>query len=230
MVAPTFAALNAPAGPDGVPQEPTPVPDELRWAFTDAVWRSLTWQHTEWAGHRLTTAPTDLVAYQELIVEVRPDWIVEVGTGGGGRTLFLAGVCDLIGHGEIVSIDEEHPETRPRHARIHYVRGRLQNDAVGEQVRDLVGDGRALVILGGCVDRQKTNKQFEIYSPLVPVGSYVVVADTIVNGHPVWPAFGAGPAESVKQILAAHGNFVQDSSRERWSMTFNPGGFLKRVR
>jgi cephalosporin hydroxylase len=88
------------------------------------------------------------------------------------------------------------------------------------------------VILGGCVDRQKTNKQFELYSPLVPVGSYVVVADTIVNGHPVWPGFGAGPAESVKQILAAHGNFVQDTSREPWSLTFNfnPGGFLKRVR
>ena len=65
---------------------------------------------------------------------------------------------------------------------------------------------------------------------LVPVGSYVVIADTIVNGHPVWPEFGDGPAESVKQILNLHGEFVADPTMEKYSLTFNPGGFLKRVR
>ncbi len=48
-------------------------------------------------------------------------------------------------------------------------------------------------------------REFQAYAPLVPVGSYVVVADTVVNGHPVWPAFGPGPLEAVKQILAADG-------------------------
>jgi cephalosporin hydroxylase len=93
-----------------------------------------------------------------------------------------------------------------------------------------VGDGRALLVLGSCVDRVKTTAEFDAYARLVRVGSYVVIADTIVNGHPVWPEFGDGPAESVKQILNLHGEFVADPTMEKYSLTFNPGGFLKRVR
>ena len=64
----------------------------------------------------------------------------------------------------------------------------------------------------------------------MPVGSYVVVTDTVVNGHPVWTGFGPGPAEAVKQILTADGRWAADPALEKYSLTFNPGGFLKRVR
>ena len=57
----------------------------------------------------------------------------------------------------------------------------------------LVGDGRALVILGTRGSRQRIKREFDLYAPLVPIGSYVVVEDTMVNGHPVWPGFGSGP-------------------------------------
>jgi cephalosporin hydroxylase len=46
----------------------------------------------------------------------------------------------------------------------------------------------------------------------------------------VWPAFGPGPAEAVKKILSLYGEFVADPLLEKYSLTFNPGGFLKRVR
>ena len=44
------------------------------------------------------------------------------------------------------------------------------------------------------------------------------------------PDFGPGPAEAVSEFLAAHPEFVVDASREKFLMTFNPGGFLKRIR
>ena len=61
------------------------------------------------------------------------------------------------------------------------------------------------------------------------MGSYVVVTDTVVNGHPVWTGFGPGPAEAVKQILTRHGDFVADPAMEKYSLTFNPNGYLRRV-
>ena len=70
---------------------------------------------------------------------------------------------------------------------------------------------------------------FRNYAPLVPVGSYVVVEDTILEGNPVWADFGSGPASAVREI-ADEGEFVPDFSLERFALTFNPGGFLKRVR
>jgi cephalosporin hydroxylase len=161
---------------------------------------------------------------------VRPDYIIETGTGDGGRALFLASMCELVGHGEVISISAEHADDVPQHPRLRYLAGRSHTPNVARSVGKIVGGGRALVVLGSCVDRVKTTAEFEAYAPLVPVGSYVVIADTIVNGHPVWPAFGDGPAESVKQVLTLHGEFVQDPNMEKYSLTFNPGGFLKRVR
>jgi cephalosporin hydroxylase len=57
----------------------------------------------------------------------------------------------------------------------------------------------------------------------------VVVTDTIVNGRRAWPSFGPGPFEAVKQILNLHGEFVFDPNMEKYALSFNPGGFLRRV-
>jgi cephalosporin hydroxylase/predicted O-methyltransferase YrrM len=214
---------------DGRPETPTPVPDELKWAFTETVWRSLPWTNTTWLGRRITTAPTDLLAYQEMIAGVRPDWVIETGTGDGGRALFLASICELVGHGEVLSIGATTDDDLPRHPRLHYQLGVADDPDTIAAVRATVSETRALVVLGSCTERAATVREFEGYAPLVPVGSYVVVTDTIVNGSPVWPAFGPGPSEAVKQILIGHGEFGPDPLMEKYSLTFNPGGFLKRV-
>jgi cephalosporin hydroxylase len=230
MTTEAFARAATSGGPDGRPDTPTPVPDELKEAFTEAVWLSLPWERTTWLGRRITTAPTDLVAYQELIAAVRPDWIVETGTGDGGRSLFLATICELVEHGRVLSIDERAGEDLPQHPRLDYLVGKAHEAATVARVRDAVGpDARVLVVLGAQVNRQRTTAEFEAYASLVPVGSYVVVTDTVVNGHPVWPGFGPGPNEAAKQILSRHGEFVADPLAENYSLTFNPGGFLKRV-
>jgi cephalosporin hydroxylase len=65
---------------------------------------------------------------------------------------------------------------------------------------------------------------------LAPVGSYVVIEHTIYNGHPVWPGHGPGPNEAAKRMLARHGEFVDDTTLEKYGVTFNPGGYLKRIR
>jgi cephalosporin hydroxylase len=97
-------------------------------------------------------------------------------------------------------------------------------------VRAITGEAsNALVVLGSRTDVARTTQQFERYASLVPVGSFVVVEDTLVNGHPVWPGFGPGPHEAIARILARHPEFVQDTSRERHGLTFNPGGYLRRV-
>ena len=67
------------------------------------------------------------------------------------------------------------------------------------------------------------------YSDLVPVGGYVVVEDTILNGHPVWPNFGVGPAEAVKGIVERRENFAIDVEMNKYRLSFNPNGFLRRM-
>jgi cephalosporin hydroxylase len=136
----------------------------------------------------------------------------------------------LMGHGQIVSIDETAGTERPQHPRIAYVTGRAHTDKASDRVREITNaTANAFVVLGSVAEAGRTTQQFERYAPFVSVGSFVVVEHTIVNGHPVWPGFGNGPHEAIPRILARHPEFVQDTSVERHGLTFNPGGFLRRV-
>ena len=211
-----------------------PIPEDLASTFIDAFWHSLAWRDTTWLGtprrqgaDRPARLPGDHVAGSGPTGSSRP------ARGNGGRALFLASICELLGHGQVVSID---PTTtiadRPQHPRITYLRGRPSDEATVEAVRAITRRRAATASSSSARPRarQQTVKEFGSYARFVAVGSYVVVEDTIVNGHPVWPEFGPGPGEAVKQILTTRSDFVPDPTLERYALTFNPGGFLKRVR
>ena len=214
---------------NGLPSRRMPVPQDLKIEFIDAFWRSGEWHEASWLDKSTHRPPTDLLAYQELICRVRPEWIIETRTGAGGRALFLASICDLLGSGQVLSIDRYPRADPPDHPRITYLRGDPAAEPTAGHVREITGERpRAMVILGGG-DRIQVLGAFRNYTPLVPLGSYVVVEDTILEGNPVWEDFGSGPAAAVTEI-ADQGEFVPDFSLERFALTFNPGGFLKRVR
>jgi cephalosporin hydroxylase len=211
------------------PFRPAPVPQDLKAEFIEAFWRSGEWHRTTWLGRSTHRPPTDLFVYQELICRLRPEWIVETRTGTGGRALFLASICDLIDHGQVLSISGYPLGNPPEHSRITYLRSDPAAQHTAARAKEIVGmRSRSLVILGGAAGPQVA-EAFRNYAPLVPVGSYVVVEDTILEGNPVWPGFGSGPAVAVQQITDA-GDFVADPWFERFGLTFNVGAFLKRVR
>jgi cephalosporin hydroxylase len=232
MTAEAFLKARGAGTIDGMPTKPATMPDQLRDGFIDAYWHSLAWQHTKWLGHRVPKAPTDLFVYQELVERLRPDWIIETGAENGGRALFLASICELLGHGRVLSIDVQLAPDRAQHPRITYLGGGALQEKTLDKVREIVGGSpRALVVLGSRPGSNlRIEAEFEAYHGFVPVGSYVIVENTILNGRPVWPGFGPGPDEAARRILAAHGEFAVDTVLERHGLTFNPGGFLKRLR
>jgi cephalosporin hydroxylase/GT2 family glycosyltransferase len=220
--------LEANDGP--VPEAPVPMPDDLRDTFTNAYYRSLAWRETRWLGRPVLNAPTDLVAYQESLAEVRPDWVIETGTQEGGRAWFIATLCDLLGHGEVISIAARRRGNLPSHPRITYVTAAPHEPEARRLVDEIVGDQpHALVILGSRTRRERTRREFEAFAPLVPVGSYLIVEHTVLNGFPVDASFGPGPHEALRHLMNVHGEFFADTSRERHGLTFNRGGFLRRI-
>jgi len=73
-------------------------------------------------------------------------------------------------------------------------------------------------------------RELQLYAPMVTPGSYIIVEDSNLNGHPINPASGPGPMEAIDAFLRADDSFVVDSSREKYLLSFNPRGYLKRVR
>jgi cephalosporin hydroxylase/glycosyltransferase involved in cell wall biosynthesis len=228
LVAPVFRRVSK-GGPDGRPEHAEPITEDLKTAFVDAFYRSLAWREWRWLGKQVRRCPTDMIVYQELVAETRPDWIIETATGGGGRALFLASICDLIGHGQVLSIDDRAAPKLPEHARVTFLREDPFSPDTIEHVRQIVGgEGNGMLVLG-LHSRRRILQAFDAYSPYVAVGSYAVVEDTIVNGNPVWANFGPGPSEAVRTILQTHDNFAANPAMEKLALTFNPGGFLKRI-
>ena len=198
-----------------------------------------TWHNTYWLGVPVQKNPLDLWIYQELLHSLKPDLIVECGTASGGSALFFASLCDLIGCGRILTIDvashcerPNHPgelSERPKHPRIQYVTASSTAPSTVEIVKTAARDAaRVLVVLDSDHSYQHVLDEMRIYANVVTRGSYLVVEDGNINGHPVLPDFGPGPAESIKQFLSERGDFVVDSSREKFFMTFNPRGYLKK--
>jgi cephalosporin hydroxylase len=192
-----------------------------------------TWRDTRWLGHEVWKLPLDLWIYQEIVHEVRPALIVETGTRFGGTTTFLAHVLDLLGgQARIVSVDID-AGAQPPHPRIAYLDGSSTDPAIVAQVRSLAADGGpVLVILDSDHRTPHVRAEIAAYADLVTLGSYLIVEDTNTGGNPVQHAEvpDGGPLVAVRELLASDGRFEVDAARERFWVTLNPSGYLRRVR
>jgi cephalosporin hydroxylase len=188
-----------------------------------------TWSNTFYMGVRLLKCPTDLWAYQEILHETRPEVIIETGTAWGGSALYFAHLCELLGRGRVLTVDLAPKPDLPAHERITYVTGSSTSAEVFERVRREAEGLRTMVVLDSDHSAAHVSEELRLYAPLVSAGCYLIVEDTNVNGRPVLPEHGPGPAEAVEAFLEGRSDFSVDESREKFLMTFNPRGYLKRV-
>jgi cephalosporin hydroxylase len=196
----------------------------------DVFYESDAWTKARWLGVQALKNPLDLWIYQELVADTRPELIVETGTWRGGSALYLASICDLLGAGEIVSIDVEPlREDYPQHPRITYLGGRSSTDSdVVAEVAERAGGRPILVILDSDHSQAHVEAELDAYAPLVPVGCYVVVEDS--NIGKIREDLMPGPLQAVETFLARTDEFEIDREREKFLLTFNPSGYLRRVR
>lgn len=197
--------------------------------YFDARAYNLTWRNTHWLGHAVLKCPLDLWLYQEILHRTRPAVIVETGTAFGGSALYLASMCDLIGHGRIVTVDLEDRPGRPVHPRVTYITGSsVAPETLARVKAEIGGEGPVMVLLDSDHSEAHVRKELDAYHPLVSVGSYLVVEDTNLNGHPVEPEHGPGPWEAMQAFLAVHPEFAHDPEMDKFLLSFNPRSYLKR--
>jgi cephalosporin hydroxylase len=190
-----------------------------------------TWENTSWLGVPLEKYPTDLFIYQEIIFETKPDVMIEAGTLKGGSAYFFASLFDLLGNGRVITMDIVDHAEKPKHPRIEYLLMSSVSDQAVRRIKSEIKTGdRVMVSLDSNHTAAHVFKELQLYSPLVTKGCYLVVEDTNINGHPVYPFYGPGPMEAVKQFLANNREFEVDHSREKFMLTVSPNGYLRRVR
>jgi cephalosporin hydroxylase len=187
------------------------------------------WQRTSWLGVPIKKLPLDLFVYQELMYETQPDVVVEAGTLYGGSALYFASMMDLLKKGKVITIDiTEHPN-RPEHPRITYLLGSSTSPEIVSRVKELIPkDAKVMVVLDSNHSRDHVLNELRMYNGIVSPGHYLIVEDTNVNGHPVYADHGPGPMEALDAFLRENDDFESDRSREKFMVTFNPKGYLRK--
>ena len=198
-----------------------------------------------WLGCPIIQYPQDLVAMQEIIWETKPDLIIETGIAHGGSLIFYASMLELLGgNGQVVGIDidirkhnrveiEKHPMSK----RIRMIEGSSTEEKIVEEVRRLAEGKKVLVCLDSNHTHEHVLRELELYAPLVSVGNYCVVFDTIIEDMPAdsfsdrpWDK-GNNPKTAVYEFLKNNDNFEIDKNIEnKLLITVAPDGYLRRIR
>jgi cephalosporin hydroxylase len=184
-----------------------------------------------WLGYETYKWPADIWLYQEIASRMKPDVIIETGTYRGGSALFLACICEMIGHGQVLTIDPDIrlAGERPRHPRITYLVGSSLDAEIVSRVEKIVdGQSKVMVILDSVHTRDFVLEELKTYSRLVTSDGILVVEDSHVNGHPTYKDFGPGPWEAIETFLLENSDFYIDRAFERFLVTANPNGFVRR--
>jgi cephalosporin hydroxylase len=139
-------------------------------------------------------------------------------------------MLDLVGgDGQVITIDIVDPPKPIGHERCTFLKGSSVDPQIVQQVRDAAVDrSPILVILDSDHNRDHVLAEMRAYAPLVTPGSYLIVEDTNLNGNPVMPDFGPGPMEAEEAFMAENQDFQVDRRCEKFLMTFNPSGYLRR--
>lgn len=176
--------------------------------------------------------PFDYVLYQMIIMSVKPDLIIEIGTYKGGASLYYSDLLNLLGNGgQIHTIDIENYVNSEQIISNSNIKRFIE----GYENYDLEltnGFKNILIIDDGSHQYLDVKKAFEKFSNLVNKNSYYIIEDGVVSELGIDNNFGGGPMKAIDEIIKENKNFVIDRKYCDFfgnNATFNPNGYLKRI-
>lgn len=236
------------------------LPDEsLAWMLRAGMVGAYTYNF-RWLGRPIIQYPQDIQAMQEIIWSTRPDVIIETGIAHGGSLIMNASMLALLDYCDaqtnktpllpgvssrrVIGVDidirahnREAIEQHPLSHMITMIQGSSISSEIVDQVRSLAsGAQRVLVSLDSNHTADHVLAELDAYAPLVSVGSYCVVFDTVVEDMPVelcrgrpWHP-GNSPKTAVHEWIRLHPEFSIDRELEaKLQITVARDGYLKRI-
>ncbi|GIL43532.1 hypothetical protein Vafri_1239 [Volvox africanus] len=203
-----------------------------------------------WLGVQNQQDPADVAAIQQLVWDIKPRVIYDIGTNVGGSAILFAHIMSQYakpGEAIIVSVDPKHysinwddaakklcpkctlVDTNPLwNNYVQFVQARsVEPQAVAALEAAITKyGGPVLISVDGWHDYPEVYEECVTFAKYVTVGSYMIVQDTKLDRIFNKP----GPRQAVYDCLVNNTNFVIDKSREVFLYTQHSDGFLRRER
>jgi cephalosporin hydroxylase len=201
-----------------------------------------------WMGRPIIKFPQDIIALQEVIWQVKPDLIIETGIAHGGSVIFSASMMHLLGNkGKVLAVDidirdhnRKEIEASPFSKYITMIQGSSTDPYILNQIKHFAKDYKNIMV---CLDSNHTHEhvlaELQLYAPLVSVGSYIILPDTLIEFFPKgyytddrpWDV-GDNPYTAMELFMKGNKEFEKDETiTDKLLITeaFG-GGFLKRIK
>jgi len=201
--------------------------------------------HFSWLGRPIIQFPQDMIALQEIVWKIKPDYIIESGIARGGSLIYSASLLELIGKGEVIGIDidirkhnKDEIEKHKMFKRITMVEGSSTSKKTIKKIEKLIDkDKKVMVLLDSMHTHKHVLEELRNFSKFVKKGSYIIVFDTMVQDMPKgyfsnrpWDVDN-NPKTAVREFIKENERFRVDSDFEKKLLiTSCPGGFLKCVK
>ena len=220
---------------------------ELRQKSLDWMLHADKYKYTynySWMGRPIIKYPNDILILQEMIWNLKPDYIVETGIAHGGSIIFSASMLELLGHGEVIAVDidirqhnREEIEKHPMAKRITMIEGSSIDPEIVNAIKEKVKGKKVLVCLDSNHTHDHVLEELLMYADMVNVGSYIVCPDTFVEFFPKgycddrpWDV-GNNPMTALIAFLKENDDFIIDKDIDNKLMiTEGFDGYLKRIK
>lgn len=197
----------------------------------------------KWLGIPYIQLPQDMIAIQEILWGIKPDYVIETGVAHGGGVVFCASILHAIGHGEVIGIEcdfrianENVLNKHPLKQKIQILKGSSTNANIIKEVQERTKNKKCVVILDSNHTHEHVLKELEAYKDIVSPGSFMIVLDTIIEYLPEgsfpnrpWEV-GNNPMTAVRQFLQENKNYSIDVTwNSKLLITSAPNGYLRRT-
>ena len=174
------------------PTAPKDAPDAYqRWYYERQV-------HTRvrYLGHATMKSVSDLWNYQEIIFDLKPALIVELGTYAGGSALYFSHLLkSMSGHRHLLTVDISRDAVASEVLRdpgIEFMLASSCSDGVAQRIQALQKEfpGPMFIIIDSDHGKKHVLAEMIMLRALIRTGDYFIVEDSNINGHPVLPGWG----------------------------------------
>ena len=184
----------------------------------------------EWCGVPIIRHPDDIVLQQEIMWSLKPTHVIETGVARGGSLTLSSSLMEIAGHkSKVLGIDIQILPHAIEALKPWTIDGRielLESDSTSSiainATKEFLGNNQtpSLLVLDSNHGHEHVLNELQALAPIFPIGSIVIVADTIVEEMPedYYPnrpwGRGNNPLTAVKEFLDLNSDFQMD---QRWS-------------
>lgn len=198
----------------------------------------------EWLGVPIIQMPSDLVVFQQIVFETKPDLIIETGVARGGSAIFWASMQELCGiDGRVIGVDIDvrmhalNAIAESKYSsKIELIVGSSTNQEVVTSIKQTASKyEKVMVVLDSNHTHDHVFEELCSYAEMVSPGCSLLVLDTVIDDLESYPERSWGPGASPKSAVIKYmeihgGKFIHMKKYEEISKTsVAPYGFWMRT-